>query len=121
MKIKEILDDIFNEYDNHYTHAVSNFEQTRSGRGDPNSSYAMWKLFMPNILGFVIGLALSKLLGFQGASGYLMFGVIFAVLLGMIDNVIMRKMRLVPALVRNTILTVFSAVVLAIIIRMMGV
>lgn len=116
MKLKEILDDIFNEYDNHHAHSLSNFDQSGRGRGDPNASYALWKLYMPNILGFIIGLAFSKMLGFQGAAGYLIFGVIFAVVLGMTDNVIMRKMELVSALVRNVILTAFCSVVLGIII-----
>lgn len=120
MKLKDIINDIQDEYNNDYAHSKYNFEQpskyTYSGRrrGDPNASYALWKLYMPNVLGFVLGLAFSKVLGFEAASGYLIFGIIFAILLGMTDNVIMRKMDLVPALIRNAVLTTFMSIVLGI-------
>lgn len=123
MKLKDIIKDISDDYDNNYAHSQYNFEQpskyTYSGRrrGDPNASYAVWKLYKANILGFLLGLALSKLMGFE-AMGYLIFGVICSILLGMTDNIIMRKMDLTTALVRNLVLTVICAIFLGIVILM---
>lgn len=115
MNLKDILKGITDDYDNAYAQNQYNTEEGyrysksssfyRRRRGDPNASKAFWTLYMPNILGFLLGCAFLKLFGGGGAAGYAATGVLGSVVFGMIDCMIMKKMELIPSLIRNVILT----------------
>lgn len=115
MKLKDILKGITDDYDNAYTHNQYNTEEGyrysksssfyKRRHGDPNASKAFWTLYLPNILGFLLGCALMRLFGGGSAAGYAAMGVLGSVVFGMIDCMIMKKMEIIPSLIRNVILT----------------
>ena len=61
-------------------------------------------VIFPQIVGFVAGLALTKILG-MGGDMYVFFGVLFALLGGIYKSVSFDKIGLMPAIVRNIIIT----------------
>lgn len=116
MKLKDILKDIGEDYDNEHTRSISNSSDYMLRTSGRNSfDYAAWKLFMPNIFGFLLGCAFLKLFGGDGI-GYIFMGVLGSVSFGMVDNMIVRKMSLTSSLIRNIILTAALAIFWSIVI-----
>lgn len=131
MKLKDILNDIKDDFGNAYAHNQYNTEEGYSyskssslykrRHGDPNASKAFWTLYLPNILGFFLGCALCRLFGGGGAAGYAAMGILGSVVFGMIDCMIMKKMELIPSLIRNAILTGALALFFGIVILIVSV
>ncbi|MBQ8961771.1 MAG: hypothetical protein IJ071_11260 [Ruminococcus sp.] len=116
MKIIEIIKDIFDDVDatdQRYEDSLKDsgryVPSYRRRRGSPG----IWLLFLPQILGFVLGLAIAKMIG----GGYLVFGVLAAFGVGTYKSVSFDKITLKYALLRNAIILVmitlfFGAVIL---------
>lgn len=105
MKFEDILKDISEDYDNEYKRTVCNADDSIfRNKGRQSYDHAALNLFLPNILGFLLGCALLRLFG-GGGIGYFFLGVIGSVTLGMVDNMILRRLSLTSSLIRNLILT----------------
>lgn len=108
MKISEIFKDIFSDVNT----SNQRNEEARRERGDywrtPSDRtvnyFGGWiTILLPQFLGFVLGLAVTKLLGF-GGTAYFVIGGIGALVVGIYKSVSFDKISLVPAIVRNIIL-----------------
>ena len=108
MKISEIFKDILSDVNT----SNQRTEEARRERGvywmtprDQVGNYfgSFLKILLPQFLGFVLGLAVTKLLGFSGAA-YLVIGGIGALAVGTYKSVSFDRISLVPAIVRNIIL-----------------
>lgn len=106
MKITEIIDDIFSDIRT----ADKRHEDFLRDTGVPfykyrarRSSAGLWAVLLPNIVGFVLGLAVTRLLGFNGIA-YIIIGAVFAFAVGTFKSVEFDKISLKPALVRNAII-----------------
>ena len=106
MKIKEIIDDIFNDIDT----ADRRHEDTLRDMGVLFPRYrarrdhvGLWSVLLPHIIGFVVGLAVTRLFGLHGYA-YLIIGTVCAFLSGLFKSVAMDKISIIPALIRNGII-----------------
>ena len=108
MKISEIFKDILSDVNTKNQRT----EEARRERGvywmtprDQVGNYfsSFMVLLLPQFLGFVLGLAVTKLLGFGGAA-YFVIGGISALAVGTYKSVSFDKISLTPAIVRNIIL-----------------
>ena len=90
-KIGDIFKDIVDDY------SIS--EQRMEGR----RGASFWIMLLPQIIGFVCGLAFARLFHLDG-SAYIPIGAIFALIIGTCKSVSYDKISLVPAIVRNIIL-----------------
>lgn len=105
MKLEDILNDISDDYDNEYKRTLCNADDSIfSNKYRKSYDHAALNLFLPNILGFLLGCALLRLFG-GGGIGYFFLGVLGSVTLGMVDNMMIRKLSLTTSLIRNLILT----------------
>ena len=102
MKIIEIIKDIFddvNTTDQRYEDSLRDsgrFMTSRRHRGSPG----LWLLFLPQFLGFILGLAIAKMLG----GGYMVFGLIGAFAVGTYKSISFDKISFTYALLRNAII-----------------
>ena len=117
-ELKETINDIF---DDMHT-AESRHEEFLRDAGDPfpryrarRSNVGFWALLVPNIIGFVVGLAITRFLGLHGAA-YVIIGAICAFAAGTYKSVAFDKIALKFALVRNALIMAALAVVCAIIV-----
>ncbi len=108
MKISEIFKDILSDVNTKNQRT----EEARRERGvywmtprDRAGNYfsSFMVLLLPQFLGFVLGLAVTKLLGFGGAA-YFVIGGISALAVGTYKSVSFDRISLAPAIVRNIIM-----------------
>ena len=78
------------------------------------SADGWFPMFVPHILGFIVGLALTKFMGLDGAS-FLVIGGICAFIAGTYKSIAFDKISFVPAVVRNIILMVLLTTAVAVI------
>lgn len=86
------------------------------GRGRRDST-GLFIFLLPQIFGFIIGLALCRLIGFEG-SAYLVSGCICAVLGGTVYNMLRDTMSLAGALLRNILIIIPIIVIVGITIAL---
>ena len=101
MKIKEIIDDIVQDLDT----IESRTEESRRDlrHRDNQTSGAYFQILIPNIIGFVVGLAIARLINMD-FSGYIALGTLCALIGGVYKSVSYDKVSLKPAIVRNVLL-----------------
>ncbi len=97
-KIGDIFKDIVDDYSISEQRVEGNDYGYRSRRG-----VSFWIMLLPQIIGFVCGLAFARLFHLDG-SAYIPIGAIFALIIGTYKSVSYDKISLVPAIVRNIIL-----------------
>ncbi len=106
MKIKEIFKDIVDDIDHSSDSYTDMYESMGSTPWDARRNgydISFFTTLFPNILGFVFGLAITKLLGMGGAA-YLIFGAIGAVGLGVLNSVYRQGIALKYAVIRHVII-----------------
>ena len=106
MKIKEIIKDIFDDIDHRsvsYTDMYSGMCSTSWDARHNGRDLGLFTTLFPNLLGFLFGLAITKLLGMSGAA-YLVFGAIGAVGLGVLNSVYRQGIALKYAVIRHIII-----------------
>ena len=106
MKIKEIIKDIFDDID----HSSDSYTDMYRGMGSTSwdarhngRDLGLFTTLFPNLLGFLFGLAITKLLGMSGAA-YLVFGAIGAVGLGVLNSVYRQGIAVRYAIIRHIII-----------------
>lgn len=105
-ELKETVKDIFDDMNT----AESRHEDFLRDVGDPfpryrarRSNVGFWAILVPNIIGFVVGLAITRFLGLHGAA-YIVIGAICAFAAGTYKSVAFDKIALRFALVRNALI-----------------
>ena len=106
MNIMEIIKDVFNDLDHNYDNTRDFYKRQgdyslRGSRGAAGASF--FKTFLPNIAGFLVGLAFTRLLGFEGIA-YLILGIIGAMGIGILNSVLFQGISLKYAVVRHVII-----------------
>ncbi|MCM1133272.1 MAG: hypothetical protein NC340_07340 [Ruminococcus flavefaciens] len=116
--IKEITHDII---------ADADIEQERINRSakdmgarQPRQGGGFLKILLPNLAGFVVGLAFARLFGFSGIAPYLISGAVFAVAVGTLQHTIFGGMNLKSAVIRNIIIVSFFCLITALAMLMSG-
>ena len=105
MRIIEIIKDIFddvNTTDQRYEDSLGENGTFMPSYRRRRSSPGLWLLFLPQFLGFILGLAIAKMLG----GGYMIFGLIGAFGVGTYKSVSFDKISLKYALLRNVIILI---------------
>ncbi len=74
------------------------------GARRPEQGGGLMKVALPNIIGFVTGLAFARLLGFSGIVLYLISGTVFAVAVGTLEHTVFGGMNLKSAIIRNIVM-----------------
>lgn len=105
-KIVEIIDDISDDIDHNARSATDMYHSMgdyswgarRNGR-----DFGTIKTLFPNIVGFLLGLAITKMFGGGGAA-YLVLGVIFSIGFGVFYSVEFQKIALRYAIIRHIII-----------------
>lgn len=113
MKIKEIFKDIVDDIDHSSDSYTDMYESMGSTPWDARRNgydIGFFTTLFPNILGFVFGLAITKLLGMGGAA-YLIFGAIGAVGLGVLNSVYRQGIAIRYAIIRHIIIVLGIALV----------
>lgn len=77
------------------------------GTRKPEQGGGLIKVALPNIIGFVVGLAFARLLGFSGIAVYLISGTVFAVAVGTLEHTVFGGMKLKSAIIRNIVMVSF--------------
>lgn len=117
MKIFEIIKDIFDDT----VHSADSYTDMYRDMG--STPWDAWRhgfdigffvTMLPNILGFLLGLALTKMLGMSGAA-YPVLGAIGAVGLGVLHSVYNQRIALKYAVIRHVIIVAFWIIIFAII------
>ena len=106
MRISEIIRDIFTDVEisnQRYRQDVYDNNPFTFGTERRATSAGFFKLFLPQFIGFIIGLAFTKLIGAGGAA-YIIFGGIFALAVGVYKSVSFDKIAIKPAVIRNIII-----------------
>jgi len=105
-KIGDIFKDIVDDY---------NINEQRNtgadGWGRRNRGIGFYAMLIPQIIGFVGGLAVARLFHLDG-SAYIPIGAIFALAFGTYKSVSYDKISLVPAIIRNVIIMLIFCVIL---------
>ena len=119
MDLKEIFKDIVTDVND----SNRRIKADRRERGDIllNSSQRAGEYFggwlailLPQFIGFILGLALTKIIGLHGTA-YLVIGGLCALAVGTYKSVSFDKISFAPAVVRNIILMLLFCGALAII------
>ncbi|WP_019678729.1 hypothetical protein [Ruminococcus flavefaciens] len=121
MKISEILRDIFTDVDianQKYKKDLADIYPSSYGTRHSGSSAGFFKLFLPQFIGFIIGLAFTKLIGASGAA-YIIFGGVFALAIGVYKSVSFDKIAFIPAVIRNIIIMLLFCLLSGIAVLMM--
>lgn len=105
------IGDIFKDIADDYNAIESRTEHTTDYMGRRRGGSAFWIMLIPQILGFIGGLAVARMFHFDG-SAYIPIGAIFALLMGTYKSVSYDKIALVPAIIRNIILMLIFCVLL---------
>ena len=101
MNIKDYFEDIFDDMDtaqHRYDDAHPRY------RYHSRNNYGLLTILAPQIVGFIVGLALCRLFEFTGIA-YIIFGVIGALLIGTVKNVEIDKISFKHALIRNLLIS----------------
>lgn len=105
-KIVEIIDDISDDID----HNAQSAKDIYPGIGDyswngrrKGLDLGTLKTFFPNIVGFLLGLAITKMFGGSGAA-YLVLGAIFSIGFGVFYSVAFQKVAIRYAIIRHIII-----------------
>lgn len=80
------------------------------GARRPERGGGLMKIALPNLIGFIVGLAFARLLVFSGIIPYLISGTIFAVAVGTLEHTVFGGMSLKSAIVRNIIIVSFFCI-----------
>lgn len=83
---------------------------SRKAKSENADGYALFKVLFPHIAGFVIGCAIARICTF-GFIGYMIFGVIFAFLVGVHKSTYNDKITLRYAVIKNIVLIVIEIAV----------
>lgn len=108
MRIVEIVKDIFTDVDiTNQKHARErrengHFPLTPRQRAAENTE-GWFMIFLPQLLGFIFGLAVTRLFGMTG-SAYFVIGGLFALIVGTLKSVKFDKIEFTAAVIRNIIL-----------------
>lgn len=117
MRILEIIKDIFDDV-NHssdsYTDMYRDMGSTSWDARRNGFDIGFFMTMLPNILGFLLGLALTKMFGMSGAA-YPVLGAIGAVGLGVLNSVYRQGIALKYAVIRHVIIVAFWIIIFAII------
>ena len=108
---KDIMEDLSISEQRHSRRRYSLFG---SGRRE---STGLFFFLLPQISGFIIGLALCRLIGLGGAA-YVVSGCICAVLGGTVHNMLRDTMSFTGALLRNILIIIPIAVIVGITIAL---
>ena len=117
MKIKEIIKDIFDDTvhsADSYTDMYRDMGSTPWDARRNGFDIGFFVTMLPNILGFLLGLAITRMFGMGGAA-YPVFGAIGAVGLGVLHSVYNQRIALKYAIIRHIIIVVFWLVIFAVI------
>ena len=108
MDIKEIFQDIVTDVND--TNQRANSERRERGYIPLNSRQRAGEylggwlvILLPQFIGFILGLALTRMVGLHGAA-YLVIGGLCALAAGTYKSISFDKISFVPAVVRNIIL-----------------
>ena len=103
--IKEIAHDVSVDVD---TEQERIYQSARDmGSIKPRRGGGLFKVALPNFIGFAVGLAFARLLGFSGIAGYLISGTLFAVAVGTLEHTVFGRINLKAAVIRNIIIVSF--------------
>lgn len=106
-KIGDIFKDIVDDYN-----VIESRTEHIDYRGRRRGGAGFWIMLIPQIIGFVGGLAAARLFHLDG-SAYIPIGAIFALAFGTYKSVSYDKISLVPAIIRNVIIMlIFCALLL---------
>lgn len=116
-KIVEIIDDISDDIDHNARSATDMYHNMgdyswnarRNGR-----DFGTIKTLFPNILGFLLGLAITKMFGGSGAA-YLVLGAIFSIGFGAFYSVAFQKIAIRYAIIRHIIIVAGIALIYGIV------
>ena len=117
MKIFEIIKDIFDDTvhsADSYTDMYRDMGSTPWDARRNGFDIGFFVTMLPNILGFLLGLALTKMFGMSGAA-YPVLGAIGAVGLGVLNSVYRQGIALKYAVIRHVIIVAFWIIIFAII------
>lgn len=103
--IKEIIADIFDDIDNEQKR-INQLAKDMGARR-PEQGGGFFKVALPNFIGFIVGLAFARLLGFSGMAIYLISGTLFAVAVGTLEHTVFGEMNMKSAIIRNIIMVSF--------------
>ncbi len=103
--VKDISDDI-SQYQDVEEPTYPLYRRRVTGAGP-------FRVFLPNIIGFVLGLAITRMFGMGGAM-YLILGNVGSMIFGVYHCVADRKMSYGAALIRNLVIIVVYAIFFAI-------
>lgn len=111
--IKDIFDDTVHSADS-YTDMYRDMGSTSWDARRNGFDIGFFMTMLPNILGFLLGLALTKMFGMGGAA-YPVFGAIGAVGLGVLNSVYRQGIALKYAVIRHVIIVAFWIILFAIV------
>ena len=106
MRILEIIKDIFDDVDHSadsYTDMYRDMGSTSWDARRNSFDIGFFVTMLPNILGFILGLAITKMFGMSGAA-YPVFGAIGAVGLGVLNSVYRQGIAVRYAIIRHIII-----------------
>lgn len=110
--IKEITKDIFDDADIENKRMKQFSEDTGRYSRRNGEGYGFFKIALPNLIGFLVGLAVARL--FQSnTAGYFILGIIFAVGIGTLEHTLFGGMNLKAAVIRNIIMVSFFCLMFA--------
>lgn len=110
--IKETAHDIMTDIDTEQERI--NQSASDMGARKPDQGGGLIKVALPNFIGFVVGLAFARLLGFSGIAPYLISGTLFAVSVGTLEHAVFGGMSLKSAVIRNIIMVSLFCLMFAI-------
>lgn len=118
MKIMEIIKDIFDDAEQHRTNYKDFADDQYVGRWyrrrKDASAYSMFRVALPNIAGFLVGLAFTRLMEFTGI-WYFIFGIIGALGIGVLESTLFDGISLKYAILRHFIIVFGLSLVFGII------
>ncbi len=116
MKILEIIQDILDDFHHTSDSCTDMYESMGStpwDARDNGSDLGCLAMLLPNILGFLFGLAITKMFGMGGAA-YLVFGFIGGVGMGVLNSVYRQGIALKYAVIRHIILVILMVLPFAV-------
>lgn len=112
--IKEITKDISDDIDTENKRSEQFEAGTGRYRRNRGGEYGLYKVAIPNFIGFLVGLAFARLFEFP-AVGYFILGIIFAVGIGVLENTVFGGMNLKASIIRNCIIVLFICMIFGIV------
>ena len=120
MRIWEIIKDIFDDMNHNEANIRAMYEDLGSTQRQARKSAAslsFFKTFLPNFAGYIVGIAVSRLMGLEGIADVI-FGIIGAVGIGVLESTVFDGISLKYAIIRHVIIVAglslfFGAVILS--------